>query len=129
MDIGKIKHLHLPDHVRSVVVAVNPPPARASFAMKDAPATTDGSSRVIGHENIFPVHLKVQCDPNGQAVQADHIFDHVVGGFRGESARSKGEQVSGVLMRGVRQFCAAFFEGQIVKAGDAGSCHVFTFYA
>ena len=41
-------NLHLPDHLGGVSAALKPPPARASFAMKEAPAITEGSSITMG---------------------------------------------------------------------------------
>jgi len=51
--------LHLPD-------AVKPPPACASFAMKDAPATTDGSSITIGTGTACPFTTKLRAMPSGR---------------------------------------------------------------
>ena len=78
-------------------------------------------------EYIAFIHLEVQRDAQRQTVQADDIFDHVLGGLSRESARRKREQVFGSQRRGIRQFGAAFFESQIVKSRNAGSSHPFTF--
>ena len=64
-----------------VVWAVKPPPARASLAIKEAPATTDGSSIAIGTSTLAAVDQEVQGDAQRQSVHADHVLDHVVGLF------------------------------------------------
>ncbi len=46
--------------------AVNPPPARASFAASDAPATTEGSSMTIGTSTSWPLIRKLVAIPNGR---------------------------------------------------------------
>ncbi len=72
-----------------------------------------------GDEHIPPVDPEIQGNPQRQAVQADHIFDHVVGGFRRESACGKRKQVFGSQMRSVRQLGTSFIESHIVEARDA----------
>ena len=54
-----------------------------------------------GHrdQHVTPVDLEVESDAERQAVHADHVFDHVVGGLGGESTACKREQVFGSQMR------------------------------
>ncbi len=50
-----------------VAVAWKPPPARASLAARDAPATTDGSSMTIGTNTSRPLIRKLTAIPSGSA--------------------------------------------------------------
>ena len=65
----------------AVLDAVKPPPALASLAMKEAPATTDGSSITMGTKTSRPLTWKLRAIPSGKRVRSDHVLDHVVGGI------------------------------------------------
>jgi hypothetical protein len=52
----------------SSALAVKPPPAFASFAMKDAPATTEGSSSTIGTNTSLPFTTEVAAMSQWQGV-------------------------------------------------------------
>ncbi len=79
-----------------VVLAKKPPPARASLAMKEAPATTDGSSIAIGTSTSRPLTRKLSADAERQAEDADHVLDHVVGGGWAQAGSAvEGGQIAG----------------------------------
>ena len=76
--IGNIQNLHLADHFGCVGGGVKPPPARASLAIKEAAATTDGSSMTIGTRTSRPLTRKFRAMPKRKRVNTDHILDHLV---------------------------------------------------
>ena len=65
-DIFDVQKLHLPDHLRGIAEAVKPPPALASLAIKEAPATTEGSSITIGTNTSRPLTTKFWAMPSGR---------------------------------------------------------------
>jgi hypothetical protein len=61
---------------------VNPPPPRASFAINEAPATTEGSSRVIGTSTSRPFTWKFNAiiyQANAQSIKTqDEVMQTLV---------------------------------------------------
>ena len=78
--------------------------------MKEAPATTEGSSIAIGTSTSRPLTRKFKRDAQRQGVQPDHVLDHVIGLSQGQAARlpCKAAPSSSVMSALPGQFFQAF---------------------
>ena len=126
LQIGNVDDLHLPDHERIGCCSGKSATCTGNFAIKEAPATTEGSSSVIGTSTSLPFTIKFNAIPKGRLYKPI-TFSSCGPPPQRRSACCKREQVLGSLSGSVQKLGTALVESHIIKSRNAGICHHVTF--